>query len=127
MSFQIKNKGVALSMHQLDAEAAKFWGKNNKEGQYATPYEEESHLNWYDMIGWAIARQGHTTRGWKNIISTLYIIHIDTIMLASKGEKLLAEEEEMVKDLKRIKVFLQPFIDLIQYWHDKGYEPVQIK
>jgi hypothetical protein len=65
MSFQILNGGnEPMTMHQLDAEAAAFWGKRVDAKQYADPSEpkredeKEAQYclrcitgNWFDIIG----------------------------------------------------------------------------
>lgn len=85
MGFQIKDKdGNALTMKQLDAEAAAFWKKEVHPKNYADPSEpraenesEVSYLrrsmtsNWFDIIGYCIHSQGHEASGWANVVATM--------------------------------------------------------
>ena len=91
--FQILNKeGKAITMAELDKEAAEFWGKEVHPKHYAnpfpdkkiskdTPYSEAVRIerenamnnvsNWFDVIGWNIANQGTYTYGWHNVVYTM--------------------------------------------------------
>ena len=92
-SFQILDKDCkALTMTELDKEAAEFWGKEVNPKYYANPfpikkasegasYSEVMHIerenaqnngsNWFDIIGWNIANQGNYTHGWRNVVHTM--------------------------------------------------------
>lgn len=92
-SFQILNKdGKALTMGELDKEAAEFWGKEVHPKHYANPFpdkvasegasfaekmriEHENARNntcsWFYVIGWNIANQGTYTYGWQNVVHTM--------------------------------------------------------
>ena len=91
--FEILNKeGKAITMAELDKEAAEFWGKEVHPKHYAnpfpdkkiskdTPYSEAVRIerenamnnvsNWFDVIGWNIANQGTYTYGWHNVVHTM--------------------------------------------------------
>ena len=91
--FQILNKdGKALTMAELDKDAAEFWGKEVHPKHYANPFpdkvaderasfaermkiENENALNnvsnWFDIIGWSVANQGNYTTGWQNVVHTM--------------------------------------------------------
>ena len=91
--FQILDKDAnALTMAELDTEAAEFWGKEVHPTLYAntfpdkkiskdTPYSEAVRIerenamnnvsNWFDVIGWNIANQGTYTYGWHNVVHTM--------------------------------------------------------
>ena len=91
--FQILDKnGKALTMAELDKEAAEFWGKEVHPKHYANPFpdkkaSEDAPLsekiriehenarnnisNWFDVIGWNIANQGTYTYGWHNVVHTM--------------------------------------------------------
>ena len=94
-AFRILNaNGEALTMKELDAEAAAFWGKEVNPENYANPFPEvevsenasdyekirvqntnalNNALNWYDVIGLNIANQGNYTSGWQNVAYTLLV------------------------------------------------------
>ena len=91
--FQILDKDAkALTMAELDKEAAEFWGKEVHPKHYANPFpdkkaSEDAPLsekmrikyenaqnngsNWFDIIGWNIANQGNYTYGWQNVVHTM--------------------------------------------------------
>ena len=91
--FQILDKnGKALTMGELDKEAAEFWGKEVHSKHYANPFPEKrasedaplsekmrikyenamnNSSNWFDVIGWNIANQGTYTYGWHNVVHTM--------------------------------------------------------
>lgn len=154
--FQILDKeGVALTISQLDEEAAKFWGKEVHSKNYANPFPEvipkddsiKSHieaemhnahnnsLNWFDIIGWNVANQGNYTTGWNNVI--------DTMVTESLGRSILNDQCELPEFIQtgnewhlpeqvEIRVYtilkyFKPFVDLIKHWESKGYVPVSIE
>lgn len=119
MGFQILDaSGKAISINLLDEEAAKFWGKEVKAKEYAYPQPEftnpdnltgldlvkakfryqawEIH-NWFDIIGWAIAKQGGN---W--------------------------DEVRKYFDGCSTEGAFKPYFDLIAYWESKGYTPVKV-
>ena len=91
--FQILDKDAnALTMGELDKEAAEFWGKEVHPKHYANPFPEKrasedaslsekmrikyenamnNSSNWFDVIGWNIANQGTYTYGWHNVVYTM--------------------------------------------------------
>ena len=91
--FQILDKDAkALTMAELDKEAAEFWGKEIDPKNYANPFpkkvaDENASLsekmrirfenaqnntcNWFNVIGWNIANQGTYTYGWQNVVHTM--------------------------------------------------------
>lgn len=107
-SFQIRTKeNKAISLNQLDEEAAQLWGKSVSNKKWAFPFELTnnmlqnimiSSLNWFDIIGFAIARKPVTT--WDDVINN---------MTEDSGEE-----------------GYEPFMDLISLWKGKGYIPVTL-
>ena len=91
--FQILDKDAkALTMAELDKEAAEFWGKEVHPKHYANPFPDKvaderasfaermkierenawnNNFNWFDIIGWNIANQGTYTYGWQNVVYTM--------------------------------------------------------
>lgn len=91
--FQILDKDAkALTMAELDKEAAEFWGKEVHPKHYANPFPDKkaskdasysekvnierenawnNNFNWFDIIGWNIANQGTYTYGWQNVVHTM--------------------------------------------------------
>ena len=92
-AFKILDKnGKALTMGELDKEAAEFWGKEVHPKHYANPFPDKiaderasfaermkierenawnNNFNWFDIIGWNIANQGNYTYGWQNVVYTM--------------------------------------------------------
>ena len=92
-AFKILDKnGKALTMGELDKEAAEFWGKEVHPKHYANPFPDKvadegaslsermqvqfenarnNACNWFDVIGWNIANQGNYTYGWQNVVHTM--------------------------------------------------------
>lgn len=154
--FQILNKDrVALTISQLDAEAAKFWGKEVHPKNYANPFPDvmpkddslKSHieaeienarhnsLNWYDIVGYTIANQGDYTIGWNNVINSLISENLGRAIISEQFE--LPEFIQIGDELhlpRRIEVrinavlnYFKPFVNLIRHWESKGYIPVSIE
>ena len=92
-AFKILDKnGKALTMGELDKEAAEFWGKEVHPKHYANPFPDKvadegaslsekiriesenarnNASNWFDVIGWNIANQGKYTFSWRNVAHTM--------------------------------------------------------
>lgn len=154
--FQILNQdGVALTMSQLDEEAAAFWGKEVHPKNYANPFPEiipkddslESHieaevanarqnsLNWYDIVGFTIANQGNYTTGWNNVINSLISENLGLAIISEQFE--LPEFVQIGDELhlpRRIEMrinavlnYFRPYVNLIKHWESKGYIPISIE
>lgn len=102
-SFQILNaNGQALTMKELDKEAAEFWGKEIHPKHYANPFPDKvadegasfaervkidrdnalnNAQNWFDIIGRAIADQENYTTGWQNVAHTLVVRHLGECLI----------------------------------------------
>jgi hypothetical protein len=130
--FQILDeKGKAITINDLDLEAAIFWNKAIHPKSYASP-EECYGANWFDIIGWNIAYQGHECAGWANVVATMMATNIGMKFIdlskeyKDKPVKINTIEETMPK-IKDLISFYQPYIELINHWQAKGYQPKQIK
>jgi hypothetical protein len=121
MPFQIRdNNNKAISLKELDKEAAEFWKVPLDEKWYATPSGAIQDLNWFDFIGFEIHKKSSCyTHGWSNVKCGLVKNTLETFAL-------LPFENWKDKIDKKI-AFLKPYFDLIDYWESKGYIPVQIK
>lgn len=108
-SFQILNaNGQALTMKELDKEAAEFWGKEVDPKHYANPFhkkvadegasfsekiqiERDNALNngsnWFDIIGWNIANQGNYTSGWRNVVHTMVTENLGECLVRLNKDK----------------------------------------
>lgn len=144
-SFQILNKdNKAIKINDLDLEASIFWNVPIHPKQYANPmYHPNS--NWFDVIGWNIANQGHECSGWANVVSTMMATSIGMKLIdTSEGYKdravlikgfepikdndnILKLPDEVELDIYGILTFYKPFIELINHWQSKGYKAKQIK
>lgn len=154
--FQVLNQdGVALTMSQLDEEAAAFWGKEVHPKNYANPFPvvqpksdslmdrieaeqtnvRNSSLNWYDIVGYTIANQGNYTTGWNNVINSLITENLGRAIIGEQFE--LPEFIQIGDELhlpRRIEMrinavlnYFKPFINLIKHWESKGYTPISIE
>jgi len=143
MSFQIKNKdGEALTMKQLDAEAAAFWNKEVHGKYYADPSEPkkegESEVdfirrsmtsNWFDIIGWCIHSQGNYTSGWRNVVHTMIADIIGSKLIGGKDEQFIPIVQlrkciEVKEDGSQVNAWhLEDKIEEEIYYTMKFYQP----
>lgn len=108
-AFKILDKnGKALTMAELDKEAAEFWNKEVHPKHYANPFpekkvskdtsyseavriERENALNntsnWFDIIGWNIANQGNYTSGWRNVVHTMVAENLGECLVRLNKDK----------------------------------------
>jgi hypothetical protein len=124
MGFQIKNKeGEALTIKELDKEAAEFWNKKIHDKYYANPSPEgtsvfKQQTNWFDVIGYNIhSPEVNYTKGWDNVKCSLWTLHIQGLYNKS--------DEDLNIHIQVTKEFNKPYYDLIDYWESKGYVPVK--
>jgi len=106
--------------------------------------------NWFDIIGWCIHSQGNACGGWPNVVATMIAesigMHfIDTsdgykdrpIKLPEwqlheyknkEGEdkKTYHLPDKVEESIFGIYQFYQPYIDLINHWQGKGYQPLKV-
>ena len=147
-TFKILNaEGKALTMEELDKDAAAFWGKEVDPEHYANPFPKEKGAyanalnnakNWYDIIGWNIANIPSKNVSWYAVAHEMTAEYIRScIMPFYDGEPIeIAEfvgdnethlEESCETSLFYTLNFYRPFIDLINHWMAKGYTPVKIE
>lgn len=108
-AFKILDKnGKALTMGELDKEAAEFWGKEVHPKHYANPFPDEpisqdatisekiriNHKNalnnvhnWFDVIGLNIACQGDYTSGWQNVVHTMVVQSLGDCLVSLRRDK----------------------------------------
>ena len=108
-AFKILDKnGKALTMGELDKEAAEFWGKEVHPKHYANPFpnkkiskdipyseavriERENALNnvhnWFDVIGLNIACQDDYTSGWQNVVHTMVVQSLGDCLVSLRRDK----------------------------------------
>ena len=132
-SFQILNaNGQALTMKELDKEAAEFWGKKVDPKHYANPFpdkvadegasfaermkiERDNALNncsnWFDIIGWNIANQSNYTSGWQNVAYTMIAENLGECLISLhkdepiKIAEFVGDKEIHLGDNWEIKLF----------------------
>lgn len=110
MGFQIlNNNGQALTMDELNKEAAAFWNVEPSD-HYAAPIGFHWSSNWFQHVGRAIAQMPKGECEWADIIGYLCSI-------AAIGET------SFLVVLDFIKCYA-PFIKLCLYWKAKGYTPI---
>ena len=132
-SFQILDKdGKALTMGELDKEAAEFWNKKVHPKHYANPFPDKvadegaslsekirienknalnNASNWFDVIGWNIANQGKYTFSWRNVAHTMLAENLGECLISLyEGEQIKIAEfvggkELHLEDSWEIKLF----------------------
>jgi len=131
MGFQILNKeGEALTMNALDKEAAEFWKQEVKPKDYAKPYPIEHfenemdyyyQSNWFDKIGWLIHNpETNNQCSWTNVKRDMILVFVHQYLDSTSSEE-FAKVLDWVRSDK-----LKPYLDLIDHWASKGYEPKSI-
>lgn len=110
MKFQILDtEGNALSMGELDKEAAEFFGVSYNEEQYAKP--NPIATDWYNLIGYVITNSPYKGRfPWTEIVG--HILHI------------VAFATDSFDELHNCIIAYKPHIELCYHWQAKGYIPV---
>lgn len=109
MKFQILDtEGNALSMGELDRDAARFFNVPYDKKKYAKPSMDS--VSWYNPVGWAITDSGKGILDWIDVIAQmLTVCPICTNSI---------EELEI-----SFRIF-KPYIELCYHWKSKGYIPV---
>jgi hypothetical protein len=131
-SFQILDReGQPLTISELDKQAAEFWNKDISKREYANPFKEKEFtftvLNWYDVIGRHIASKRYYAQTWENVINSIIDQTLQGKLVEKKDVIVFTNIDEVLLSIKNIYRIYQPFLDLINYWADKGYTPKQIK
>lgn len=137
-SFRIVDKeGNIVPINQLDTEAAEFWGRKVHPTRYSSPkpegYDQMSELeqlqhdlsaNWFDMIGWNIANQGNHTTGWANVVYTMCVENLGRVFINKENSLQLILNAKTIAQLQYlINEYYKPYLDLINNWAYKGYQP----
>lgn len=128
MSFQIINQaGEPLTMHQLDEEAATFWGKPVEKKSYASPGAMSQKTNWFDAIGYNIHNPEVTGWGqdWKAVKMSMTQVHFNFAL----SDYFSADHstEALKKRLDGALAYNKDYFDLIDHWDAKGYKPKRIE
>lgn len=112
MEFQIldSNKN-AITIGNLDREAADFFGVEFDDKLYACPKGKRG-LDWFNWIGYSIARQPKKgNREWREIIGDM-----------TSTCAICKDKDEFFKDFEN----LRELIELCFHWKAKGYIPVSL-
>lgn len=155
--FQILNKdNQAITINELDKEAAEFWGREFDKRMFASPkphgYEEMTEIqkiqstlaNWYDTIGWNIAHQGNYTSGWNNVINSMMSERIGHAVLGDSfaipemqhyeipnsdgtSKNVMHFNDDMEVELYWTLQYYKPYLELIRHWEAKGYTPKKVE
>lgn len=140
MGFQILNTNKeALSINQLDVEAANFWNKPVHPKQYANPFiptegmsemdriKGEMVSNWFDIIGYYIHHPFvEYSSGWANVKCSLYALHLCNMWSGIKPDRDRPIEHQKAYLEYVATEHLKPYFDLINHWEDKGYIPIKV-
>lgn len=109
LGMQIHNQNKeAICLHELDAEAAAFWGYEVHEKEYASPRGPYSGCNWFDTIGWRIASSDKDQPNWSDIKS--YWI----------------QDKDYRDENGNMLPTIQALVNLCNHWENKGYTPVKL-
>lgn len=132
-AFQILDENkVAISLNKIDAVVAKFWGVEVQKKNYATHItqgEDESYMsfvrrehgsNWFDVVGFSIAKQGDYTSGWRNV--ALAMLEDANLALISEDMVLSMNTER----LENLMEFYKPYIELMNHFKSLGWTPHQV-
>lgn len=111
MAFQILDKNNnALTMGELDKEAAAFWGVELNYKHYVAPKGKNWFNNWYNYIGNTISQMVNGKCLWNNVIGAFCGI--------------AAIDENTFDGVINSIEYYKPYIELCLYWQSKGYIPV---
>lgn len=120
-SFQILDSdNNPVNIFKLDMLACELWNVKSDPKQYAKPIHNNVG-NWYDVIGFNIAHQGHYTNGWNNV--KLAIIRTE----CEHHANLILNGQDHTVGFKDIIDSYKSYFDLINFWDELGYKPKQIK
>lgn len=118
MGFKILNEaGQALTMKELDQQAAELWNKTVDPKWYAAPHQPvpgkmfSEGTNWFDSLGWKIHQ--HKCVTWNNLRDEY---KADAGRMSSNGVEF---------DIY-IEIF-EPYFKLIAHWESKGYKPKPVE
>lgn len=116
-----------------------FSNPDNLEGIELTraKFRHESNkpmLNWFDMIGAKIAFSGRSSISWEDIkqeiisgVCTSYFFNKERQLVLTIGE---GDNIKLTDDLSfRLACyieFVRPFINLVDNWKAKGYQPIKL-
>lgn len=150
--FQIRTKeGEALSISELDKEAAAFWGKEVHHKRYADPGEEPDPSdiracmnranNWFDAIGWYIAESKEIAypenMSWYQIMHAMVgnsllrclwdyetLDYTKEVMMGAPKD---GDRAPVLNSILCVANYYDPYFALIKHWADKGYTPHRVE
>ena len=108
MTFQILHNGNALTIDELDKEAAAFFGVEHNNNEYAKP--SKYNFDWTDIIIHAISCVDERNINWTKVITKIL----------SNTTSLTRSYDDLQKS---IKIF-RPYIELCYHWQTKKYIPI---
>lgn len=111
MDFQIFYNGNALTIEELNKEAANFFGVEYNSSEYAKPSKD--NFNWTDIILFAISCVDRRNIQWVEVIGK--ILSISTSLTKSYD------------DLQKSIEIHRPYIELCYYWQAKNYIIINYK
>jgi hypothetical protein len=140
--FQILDaSGEAVTVRELDEQAARLWGKPVHDRQYANPsapfapedglegvelararwrHVQQEYQNWFDCIGFAIANNDVKFYGeWETVKVMIWRVQADALILG--------EASEVQESALGSYFYLEPYMKLIDHWKSLGYKPKKIE
>ena len=143
----------AIDLNELDAQACELWKKEQDVKWWTSPairregekdYEfmsREMSANWFDQLGMAITNQENYYKkdSWKNVIYGM--LNMNNFFFKENENEIEIVSFEITKYKKAepiteaklsnelaigllVKIeYVQPYVQLANYWHSKGYTP----
>jgi len=122
--------GEAVRINELDRQAAEFWGVKLNKRSYAQPKDYGYGSNWFDIIGFGISQMDYS-HSWNGVVSYLFEDIGNMFLDYSTGYNdrpvKVYDTQEVVEKIQIAIDFFKPYVDLINHWQAKGYQPKQIK
>ena len=120
MGFQIKDKdGKAITISELDSEAAIFWGVEIHPKHYAMP-QNGAKVNWFDTIGYHI--HSNDSSWHKHYSKTTWMMVKESLMICITDVLNITPEELIMN-----RDYWKSTFDLIDHWESKGYTPHKVE
>jgi hypothetical protein len=115
MQFQILNNGEPMTMAEINAIAAKFWGKQVVNGKYAAPYDAMG-ADWFNNVGLQIANiendPNPTKNQWDKVVARF-------AQMAALGEN-------TIEGFNASWELYLPYVELCFHMKRKGLVPISL-
>lgn len=128
-TFEILGRdGFPVDIQKLDSEVCRFWNVPSNPDFFASPKEDKSYFaNWVTIIGTAISQQGTYLHGWANVVDTMISSRIGRCFIDKNNACKLIYDARVIHEIQKLFDFYQPYLALIDYFAERGYQPRQIQ